>query len=111
MERKLPSRRKRASKGRVIRVSNLVFETLNEIRRGKSWDSLLRKSLGLPDRQGNEQRLIEGMLEATTGKFFLRDLDVTWDRLEQDVYEIAIIEAAKRKLKRVSKPLRMRELP
>lgn len=110
-ERKLPARRKRASKGRVIRISTLVYETLDQIRRNKSWDSMFRKVFGLPDRQGNEQRLIEGMLETTTGKFFLRDLNTTWEQLEQDTYEIAITEAAKKKSKSICKPLRMRELP
>lgn len=111
-ERKLPARRKRRkmNRGKSIRVSDLVFTTLNQIRHGRSWDSLMRKQLGLPDRAGNDQILVEGMLETMTGKFFLKH-DMTWEALEEIAYEIAIVTAAKLKLKRVSKPLKMRELP
>lgn len=110
-ERKLPTRKRKAKKGKSIRVSDLVFETLDKTRRGKSWDSLFRKLLGLPDRAGNDQILVEGMLEVTTGKFFLKLQDSTWDQLEEDAYEVAIINAAKQKSKRVARPIKMRELP
>jgi len=110
-ERKLPSRRRRAPKGKVVRLSNLVYDTLNKQRQGKSWDCFLRKIFGLKDRGGNSQVLIEGILETVTGKFFLLEPDMTWDELEEKAYEIAFLETAKRKMKRVSKPLKMRELP
>ncbi len=110
-ERKLRNRKKRAPKGRAIRVSNLVFETLDKERRSRSWDWLFRRILGLPDRAGNEQPLVEGMLETMTGKFFLRMPDVPWDQVQEDAYETAILAAAKRRTKLVSRPLRMRELP
>lgn len=110
-ERKLPSRRKRANMGHVIRVSSLVYDTLDTLRSRRSWDWLLRRMLGLQDRAGNAQPLIEGMLETQTGKFFLRTGNEPWSKLEEDAYEIAIIDAAKGKSKRVSRPLRMRELP
>lgn len=110
-EKKLPTRRKRASKGKVIRVSNLVYDTLNNQRRGRSWDCLLRKLFGLPDRQGNLQVLIEGILETVTGKFMLKISEKSWEELEQDAYEIAITETAKMKKKKVTAPLRMREMP
>jgi hypothetical protein len=109
-ERKLPSRRKKASKGKVIRVSNLVYEMLNKQRYGKSWDNLFRKMFGFPDRAGNTQPLVEGVLETMTGKFLLKDVDMKWDRLEEDAYEIAILTAARRKEKRVSRPIKMREI-
>lgn len=109
-ERKLSNRRKRASKGKAIRVSDLVYNTLDKQRRNRSWDWLFRKLLGLPDRGGNPQTLIEGIVEQLTGKFLLRT-DKAWDDLETDAYEIAIVTAAKQKLKRVPRPLRVRELP
>lgn len=110
-ERKLTNRKKRASKGHVIRVSDLVYEALDAGRRGRSQDWFLRRVLGLPDRSGNEQALIEGMLESLTGCFFLRPPNMSWDDLETDAYEVAIIAAAKTRVKRVPRPLRMRELP
>lgn len=110
-ERKLKSRRKRASKGKAIRVSDMVCTALDKARKGKSWDSLLRKMLGLPDKFGNEQILIEGILEVMTGKFILKSPNTSWDKLEEDAYEIAILTAAKLKSKRVGRPLKMRELP
>lgn len=110
-ERQLSNRRKKASKGSVIRVSDLVYDTLNKARHGRSWDWLFRRLLGLPDRSGNAQPLIEGMLETMTGHFLLKQPGKSWAELEEDAYEIAIITAAKRKVKRVSKPLKMRELP
>lgn len=110
-ERKLPVRRRKFPKGKAIRVSNLVFDTLDKQRYGKSWDYLFRRLLGLPDRAGNAQTLIEGILETMTGKFFLRQHEVEWSKLEEDAYEVAILTAAKRNEKRVSRPLRMRELP
>lgn len=111
-ERKLKSRRrKKASKGKSIRVSDLVYSTLDKIRKGRSWDSLFRKLFGFPDRAGNEQPLVEGILETMTGQFFLKLPGITWEQLEEDAFEIAIITAAKRGAKRVSKPLRMKEIP
>lgn len=109
--RKLAGRRKRASKGRIIRISDLVYETLNAERHSRSWDSFLRKMLGLYDRAGREQPLIEGMLDTVTGRFFLRGVDVDWQELENKAYESAILAAATMKIKRISKPLRMREIP
>lgn len=111
VERKLRNRRKRMSKGKAIRVSDLVYNTLNKSRAGRSWDCLFRRLLGLPDRAGNEQILVEGILETTTGRFMLRDPDVKWVDLEADAFEIAITNAARSGAKRVSRPLRMRELP
>lgn len=109
--RRLRNRRKRASKGRLIRISDLVYDALNKNRMRMSWDCLLRRMLGLPDRYGNEQTLIEGLLEQNTGRFFLKRPDVRWSALEEDAYEVAILAAAKARTKRVRAPLRMRELP
>lgn len=111
MERKLRNRKRKFPKGYAIRVSDLVYETLNKERRKRSWDTFLRCLFGLPDRAGNSQPLVEGMLETMTGKFLLRLPDETWRKLREDAYEIAILAAAKRNVKMVSKPLRMREIP
>lgn len=109
-ERKLVNRKKRFSKGRAVRVSDLVYETLDKQRRGKSWDVLFRKLLGLPDRAGNPQTLVEGMLEATTGMFLLKLPGATWSELEETAYKIAHKAAERKRSKRIEKPLRMREL-
>lgn len=111
-ERKLPVRRRKASKGHVIRVSDDVYSHLNKQRYGKSWDSFFRRMLGLPDREGNEPRLIEGVLETMTGRFFLRPTkEVAWDNLLENAYEVAILEAARLKVKQVNRPAKMREIP
>lgn len=110
-ERKLPARRRRASKGREIRISDLVYKTLNEHRGEQSWDALMRKVLGLPNRRGICKILLEGILEPMTGKFFLRPPDVPWSEVEMDAREVGIGEAVKRKTRKVAAPLRMRELP
>lgn len=110
-ERKLLNRKRKANKGRVIRVSMLVYDSLNKQRGRMSWDWLFRKLIGLPNRNGDLQILVEGMLETMTGKFFLKLPDITWEQVQEDAYETAIIAAAKRKTKLVSRPLRMRELP
>ena len=95
-------------------MSDHVFTELNKMQpviKKKSWDSILRKLLGLPDRQGNKQILIEGVLETITGQFLLKESRRAWNTLETDAYEIAFFAAAKRKLKQVPKPIKMRELP
>lgn len=110
-ERKLRNRKKKASLGRVIRVSDPVYETLNVQRRGRSWDWLMRRLLGLPDRAGNEQRLVEGVLEVLTGKFFLKEPSIAWGSVEQDAYEVGFVAAAKQNRKYVPKPIKLKELP
>lgn len=109
-ERKLGNRKRRASKGKAIRVSNLVYETLDMSRRQRSWDCMFRRMLGLPDRAGRNQALVEGMLETTTGLFLLKLEQTAWPELEETAFKMA--EAARRRNKQptVSAPLRMREL-
>lgn len=110
-ERKLSNRRKRSDKGEVIRVSRLVYEALNSARRARSWDSYFRRMFGFPDRNGNEQTLIEGMLEVQTGTFVIKCDDATWAEVEELVYKLAWKRAEQLKSKRIEKPLKMRELP
>jgi hypothetical protein len=64
--------------------------------------------LGLDDWRGNPQPLVEGCLEPTTGRFFIKHKD--WDQAEEDAYEVAILEAAKKKTRKVNKPIRLREI-
>ncbi len=115
-ERKLPSRRRRASKGEAIRVSDLVYAELDQARRlglnkhkMRSWDAQLRRMLGLPDRQGRPQPLIEGMLEVHSGMFILRLKGATWLEVEEAAFKLADSVARRKKLNPVQ-PIRMREL-
>lgn len=110
-ERKLPSRKRKFSKGRAIRVSDLVYDTLNVQRYGRSWDTMLRRTLGLPDRRGNAQPLVEGMLEVLTGTFILKLNGTTWEELEQTTARLAV-HAARKWQKPTDPPpaLRMREI-
>jgi hypothetical protein len=107
-ERKLSNRKKRASKGRIIRVSTVVYNAVETRRQGRSWDSTFRWILGLPDREGKIQRLAEGMLDVHSGTLILK-LDGTWDECEEITLQIA--EKWARKLGVVrQRPIRMREV-
>lgn len=108
-ERKLKNRRRRAPKGHAIRVSNLVFETLDQSRRGRSWDNLFRRVFGLPDRAGRQQLLVEGMLEVHSGVLLLKLPQTTWSEVEDAAYKLADRVASKKKVGMMP-PLRMREI-
>lgn len=98
-------RRKKASKGRVIRISDDVYKILNE-RRLKglrlSWDEYIRRMIGLPTRKGEPQILLEGFLEKNTGKFFLDEAEARGQ---------SVLEAARKKTKKFLAPIKMREVP
>ena len=107
-EKVLPNRkrkRKRASKGRTLRVSDAVWNYLEKRRtngaRNLSWDRFLRRVLGLPDRSGSEQPLVEGWLEVATGRFYLR---------KDEANGAAVVAAAKAGRKVPIKPIRLREV-
>lgn len=103
-ERILKNRRRRASKGHLIRISDHVWNTLQKKRTNntyESWDSLLRRMLGLPNRKGELQPLIEGWLEVISGQFYLK---------ENEARGAAVWESAKRKTKQVPKPIKLREV-
>lgn len=116
-ERKLPSRRRKFTKGRAIRVSDLVFKTLEASRRQRglpearirSWDATMRRMLGLPDRTGRTQPLVEGMLEVTTGVFLLKLEGTSWPELEETAFKLATKIAEKKKMVKIAPPIRMRE--
>lgn len=98
-------RRKKASKGRVIRVSDEVYKFLNARRLNRtsqSWDQYLRKFLALPDRAGNEQPILEGWIEKRTGKFYLS---------EAEAAGAAVVEMAKARTKKYLAPIYVREIP
>lgn len=109
--RKLSNRKRRASKGRVIRVSDALFLALNKNRGTRSWHALLRLIFGLPNRRGEVRPLVEGLLEVTTGKFYLKTPEKAWRAVEEAAYETAIIAAARARTKKVNNPIRLRELP
>lgn len=101
----LPNRRKRASKGRLIRVSDEVFNLLHKKRarfsKRMSWDCLLRRMFGLPTRKGDPQPLVEGWLEVNTGQFYLD---------EAEARGASVVAAARAKTKKCKQPLRMKEV-
>lgn len=107
-------RRKREPKGRAVRLSNELLAFIEPKRKSlRSYDAFFRKVFGLPAWDGTEQPLLEGCLETTTGRFFLKTEN--WDQAEKDAYEVSITEAAKHKVltgkPRVpNKPIRMREI-
>jgi hypothetical protein len=76
----------------------------------RSFDAYLRRTYGLPDWRGNPQPLVEGYIEVTTGRFFLKTDNGGWEKAEADAYELAITEAARLKTKKVNKPIRVREI-
>lgn len=108
-ERKLKNRRRRASKGRAVRVSNLVYDTLDQRRGKRSWDLFFRRVFGLPDRTGRGQPLIEGMLEVHSGMMLLKLPSATWTEAEDAAYKLADKIAAKKRVAMMP-PLRMREV-
>lgn len=103
----LRGRRKKASKGRVIRLSDDVlayFENKRgdgKTKNARSWDEFFRRVFGLPKRSGEEQILVEGWLEINTGLLFLT---------EAEARGRAVMEAVKQGKKTVAKPIRMREV-
>jgi hypothetical protein len=108
--RTLKGRRRRASKGRHFRVSDLVYKVLDKQRHGLSWDSMMRRMLGLPDRNGAPQPLVEGVLEVHTGTFILKGPDVPWPDAETIAHRIALRADYKRHIHANDRPVRMREL-
>lgn len=114
-ERKLKSRKRRFSKGKRIAISDLVYAQLDSARRiGRpkplSWDAYLRRVVGLQDRKGRKQGLVEGMLETTTGLFVLRLNDTAWSEVEEVAFKLATEMARKTQRKTISPPIKMREL-
>lgn len=106
---KVRKRSRRAITGKPVRLSNLMLNYLAPRIKGlRSYDAYLRRAFGLPDWRGNKQPLAEGCLEVTSGKFYLK-ID-SWDEVEAEANGAAVVEAVKRKTKKVNKPLRMREI-
>lgn len=115
MSRKLPNKRakRRAPSGRAVRLSNELLNYIEPRRKGiRSYDAYFRRVFGIDDWHGNPQTLVEGCLEVTTGRFFLKKEN--WDQAETDANEVAIIEAARKRVQgqpaKVNKPIRMREI-
>ena len=95
--------------GQTLRISHAVFNYLNQRRlndktrkgRPPSWDTFFRKFLGLPTRSGSPQPLVEGFLETDTQVLYLT---------EAEAAGAAVVQAARKKTKRINKPIKMREV-
>jgi hypothetical protein len=109
-ERTLPvRRRKKADPGKPIRVSKLVFATLDKDRGRLSWDCFFRRMLGLPTRKGKEQPLIEGALDPHSGILTLRLNGTSWREVEDVARQIGEHSASFHRRPSQS-PIRMREI-
>lgn len=100
-ERVLRNRRRKASKGKLIRVSDEIYALLNRNRSRASWDCLLRRIFGLPNRKGEPQPLLIGWLEVNTGQFYLE---------EAEARGASVMVSAKAKTKKFRQPIKMREV-
>lgn len=58
-------------KGRIIRVSAKIYDMLRKkLRRGESWDQLVRRLHNVPQRDGSREDLYECWLLKSTGVTF-----------------------------------------
>lgn len=97
------------TKGVVIRVSQEVYLHLLARRRPRnaktrlkeSWDSLLRRVTGIPDKYGRPQACIEGFIVPGSAKFF--------PELKQARGE-AIVVSVRKGLERPPRPVAVREV-
>jgi len=88
-------------KGKVIRVSELTYGLLAKKRQSKmSWDALLRRQFGLPDKRGNPQPLGEW--------YVLPEAMQVFDSLPK-AKGAAVLNAVKSKSGRAERPLKVRE--
>lgn len=107
--RRRKTKRKRRVTGRAVRLSNELLAVIEPRRKqNRSYDALFRKILGLPAWDGTPQPLLEGCLEVTAGRFFIKT--GTWDDVEADANGAAVSAAVRNKTRKVNKPIRMREI-
>lgn len=118
-ERVLKSRkRKPASKGHVIRVSDLVLSCIDEQRRNRrrlSHDAYLREVFGLPSREDELQWIRDGRpalkAEVWIDGFLLPGQNSgAFYAEEKDANGAAIQAFAKKLIKKFMKPIKMREV-
>lgn len=65
------SSRTKYPKGRIIRVSSLVFDLLRrKLRRDESWDEFFRRRENIPQRDGRHEKLLEVWILPSTGEVF-----------------------------------------
>lgn len=111
-------RRKRASKGHVLRVSDLVMAHINSRRlnnKDLSCDAYLRLAFGLPDRSeendwiqsGRPAQLLEGWVD---GFILPKSRGARFYLEEKDANGAAVELYAKKKVNRLYKPVRVREV-
>lgn len=97
-------KRKKASKGKAIRISDEVHNFLIQKKnngRTQSWDCFFRSVFGLPKRNGDSQKLLEGWLEQNSGQFYLKMAEANG---------ASVVEAVKAGRKTPIKPMKMREV-
>jgi len=104
--RTLKGRKRKVSRGEVLRVSEETHAFLNGKRIGTkakapSWDNFFRSVFGREKRNGERQPLIVGWVEIHSGRFFLRRSEARGQ---------AVVEAAKRGVKNITPPIKMREI-
>ena len=96
----------RKKKGRVVRLSKEVETYLSRKRKGsESFDSILRRVFGLPDRKGNEQPLKTYYVIDNGGKSPIIKRDKAEAKGE------AIILAVRKDSKKTERVLTVREVP
>ena len=94
---------KRASKGgRAIKLSHEVINTLKrKQKKNESFDSIIRRILGLPSRDGKDQSL-------KTFYVITKPEGAAFNKLEEARGE-AMIRAAMKKKRKAEKPIKVKE--
>ena len=109
-----PRKKRRKQQGKVVRLSPLVLEILDEQRFAPnnnklSYDAILRRHLGLPDAEaepdwrkaGRPKLLVEGWIEQRSARFFAS---------EAEARGAMVLAAAQARTKRMLRPLRVKEI-
>lgn len=111
-------KRKKASKGHVIRVSDLVLNYIDARRNNRrklSCDSYLRLIMGLPDRAGEKAWLEAGrpvlLLEGYVDGFTTdKARTATFYKFAKDANGTMIMKLAKKEITKQFKPIKVREV-
>lgn len=98
----VPPKAKRIFPGKVIRVSQKVYDTLKRhLREKDSWDSMLRRLHGIPDRRRKEPRAREFWMLPGALQVF---------ETESKARGAAVVNGVKRGLRKAEAPIRVREI-
>lgn len=107
MSKPLPNKRRRKPTGKVVKLSRELYDLLMRkcsprgSERPMSLDAMLRKHFGVQSRKGEPSPMLEGWIEVGSEKFYLD---------KRDAMGAACIDAAKRKVKNVTRPIKVREV-